>query len=127
MSQLESAIAGPEDLPKVRVGTVTASTSESYLRTRRISFRSYATVREGLSSVADGHIDALVYDAPILGYFVNSEFKGRLSVLSQTFERQDYAIALPEGSPLREPVNRLLLELTREPEWRDVLYHYLGE
>ncbi len=41
--------------------------------------------------------------------------------------RQDYYIALPQGSLLREPLNRVLLEKIREPAWQDILYRYLDE
>ncbi|MCI0526005.1 MAG: transporter substrate-binding domain-containing protein, partial [Nitrospira sp.] len=126
VTQLESSIRGPEDLPKVRVGTVPSSTSESYLRDRRISYKSYKTPLEGLRAIASREIDAMVYDAPILRYLVNTELKGTVEVLSITFERQDYGIALPMHSPLREPINRTLLEKIRQPGWQDILYRYLG-
>jgi ABC-type amino acid transport substrate-binding protein len=48
-------------------------------------------------------------------------------VLPGSFEPQDYGIAFPPGSDLREPVNRELLELLREPLWQDILYRYLGQ
>jgi len=35
-------------------------------------------------------------------------------------------IALPSGSPLREPLNRVILAVTQEPEWRRMLESYLG-
>ena len=31
-----------------------------------------------------------------------------IDMLPRTFQRQDYALALPTGSPLREPINRIL-------------------
>jgi polar amino acid transport system substrate-binding protein len=43
-----------------------------------------------------------------------------------TFEKQDYAIALPEDSPLREPLNRTLLEALTDPEWQNTVQRYLG-
>ena len=70
--------------------------------------------------------NALVYDAPILRYLVNEELKGKVEILPKTFERQDYAIALPTGSSLREPINHSLLEKIRREEWQETLYKYLG-
>ena len=68
VGHLESIINGPEDLPKVRVGTVVNSTSEVFLREKSLSYSKYNTLFEGLQDVADGKIDAVVYDAPILRY-----------------------------------------------------------
>jgi ABC-type amino acid transport substrate-binding protein len=48
-------------------------------------------------------------------------------VLPVTFERQLYAIALPAGSPLREPLNRALLARTTSPDWARLVSTYLGE
>lgn len=79
-----------------------------------------------LRAVAEGKIQAFVYDSPILRYLVNQKFKGELEVLRQTFVRQDYGIALATGSTLREPINRVLLQDIREPAWHDTLYRYLG-
>ncbi|UCG11723.1 MAG: transporter substrate-binding domain-containing protein [Deltaproteobacteria bacterium] len=126
VTQLKSPVQGPEDLPKVRVGTVADTTSEAHLQESHLSFTSYKTAPEGLRAIAAGKIQALVYDAPILRYLINKKFKGELEVLPKTFLRQDYGIALQAGSPLREPINRILLQKIREPWWHDMLYEYLG-
>jgi len=126
VSQLESKVRGPEDLPNVSVATIPGSTSESYLSKNYISYKSYKTPLEGMRAVVAGEVDALVYDAPILRYLVNEELKGKVEILPKTFERQDYAIALPTGSSLREPINHSLLEKIRQEEWQETLYKYLG-
>ena len=127
VTKLASPVHGPGDLPGVIVGTVAHTTSESYLRDHRISFRSYKTAVEGLLALGDDSIEAFVYDEPILRYLVNKSFKGTLRVLNATFERQYYGIALPQGSPLRESINRVLLEKIRVTEWQNTLYKYLGQ
>jgi polar amino acid transport system substrate-binding protein len=126
VTQLESPVRGPEDLPEVRVGSIADTTSASYLQDRQILFRPYTRSLEGLGAVTGGEIDAFVYDAPLLRYLVNRQFRGRLEVLNNTFDRQDYGIALAPGSPLREPINRVLLQKIREPGWQEMLYRYMG-
>ncbi len=126
VTKLESPIQGPEDLPTVRVGTMGDSTSEAYLRENRISFRVYQQPEDGLDAIVGGEIDAFVYDAPILRYLVHENFQGELQVLPRTFLHQAYGIALPEGSPLREPINRVLLQEIEKAAWQDTLYRYLG-
>ena len=127
VTKLEAPVKGPEDLPKVRVATLADTTSASYLVNNRISFRTYKTPQEALKTIAGGRIDAFVHDAPILRYLIHREFTGRLYVLPQTFVRQDYGIALPEGSPLREPINRVLLQKIRDQAWQDILQKYFGQ
>jgi ABC-type amino acid transport substrate-binding protein len=126
VSQLTSPVQGPDDLPKVRVGTISNSTGEAYLQDGGVSFRAYKGALDGLNGIVGGEIDALVYDAPLLRYLIKKEFQGKLEVLPHTFYRQDYAIALPAGSPLREAVNRVLEHKIRESSWEDTLGKYLG-
>jgi len=126
VSQLEYAIGGPEDFSKVTVGTIRHTTSEIYLKENRISYIPFDTASEGLKAIEGGAINALVYDAPLLQYFANKDYKGKIEVLPKIFSRQDYGIALPQGSAIREPINRLLLKRIHAPEWQDLLYKYLG-
>jgi ABC-type amino acid transport substrate-binding protein len=126
VSQLESGIQGPEDLPGARVGTVRGATSEAYLRGRRAKVRTYDSPADALAALGAGKVEAVVYDEPVLRYLVNNESTALLRVLPRTFEPQNYAIALPHGSPHRENINRMILERTSEAAWQDTLYRYLG-
>ena len=127
LTTLESKISGPADLPRVRVGTVAGTASIGYLDDRHIRYRGFNTLSDALTAVADDRIDAVVYDAPILKYMAETEFKGRIYILPQTFSRQDYAIGLPQKSHLMEPINVSLLQITSEPIWRTILERYLGK
>ena len=126
-SKLDPSVRGLNDLPKVLVGTVAHTTSESYLRENRLTFLVYRTAPDGLQALVNGNVDAFVYDDPMLRYLINENFKGKLAVLDITFDSQDYAIALTTGSLLREPINRVLLAKINDDEWRETLYQYLGQ
>jgi ABC-type amino acid transport substrate-binding protein len=127
VSQLDVGVSGPEDLPGLRVATVRGTTSEAYLRDRRIRALPFDTALDGLRAVAEGRADAMVYDAPILRFLAKTETQGEVRVLPREFERQSYAIGLPPGSPLRESINRVILRTTVGQQWRDLLFQYLGE
>lgn len=108
LGRLAAKVTGPEDLGKLRVGTVEASSSEAYLRDARRNFRGFPDVEAGLAAIVRGEIDAVVFDQPTLALLVAGEFSEHLELLPGTFQRQDYAFALPTGSSLREPINRIL-------------------
>tara|TARA_R110002095_G_scaffold216599_1_gene214948 strand:- start:24646 stop:25710 length:1065 start_codon:yes stop_codon:yes gene_type:complete len=127
VTQLKSRVIGPADLSRVKVATVQSSTSEKYLRSRQIVFKKYPDVRVALEALKKGQVEAIVYDAPIMRYETNRHFEGEIQVLPVLFERQNYAIALPNDSPLREPINQVILRLSGSPEWKSVLADYLGE
>ena len=126
VDRLESAIKGPEDLPRVKVATVGGSTSAAYLDRHHIAYQAVKTVAEGERLVASGAADAMVYDAPILQYIAKTELGGQVMVLPNVFEHQDYGFALPDGSPLREPINRALLKELASDSWSQLLVKYLG-
>ena len=67
-----------------------------------------------------------MYDAPVLRYVATIRLAGKIDVLPGFFHRQDYAIALRPGSPLREDLNRALLRRISRPEWQRALFRYLG-
>ncbi|MCT4639226.1 MAG: transporter substrate-binding domain-containing protein [Bacteroidales bacterium] len=127
VSQLEYSINGPEDLRVSTVGTIRYTTSEEYLRDNRIVYIDYTNIDEALQALDKGEVNAFVYDAPLLHYYINRDYKGRIEVLPHKFLRQDYGIALPEGSPVREPLNRLLLKHIHSEEWQNMIYKYLGD
>ncbi len=125
VAKLATKVQGPDDLPRARVSTVAASTSERYLESRHLRYESFPPGQAALDALAEGRVDATVYDRPILRYLTHHG-KGGLAVLPQTFARQDYAIALPQGSALREPIDLAMLEIIADPAWQNVLERYLG-
>ena len=124
-ARLESGPRGPEDLPRYRIATVEGSTSQAYLKRNRLAGTAYATPLEALEMMKKGRLDVVIYDAPILRYLTAHELPGFARVLPRQFELQHYGLALPDGSRLREDVNRLLLKITSEPKWQDILDRYL--
>lgn len=126
VTRLEQSLNGIDDLRGRKVLTVPASTSASFLVDRLIPFQTVAGIDKALAGVAAGEADAVVYDMPILRYLVKTRYGESVRVLPNQFAHQEYGIALPEGSPLREPLNREILRVTQEPAWRRLLARYLG-
>jgi ABC-type amino acid transport substrate-binding protein len=91
------------------------------VRTFLVAMKRYTTPLEALRAVASGDIDAMVYDEPLLRYLAKTDLQGQIDVLPITFDRQSYGIAMPSDSPLREPINRVLLDKIHQTEWQDVL------
>lgn len=79
-----------------------------------------------MKELARGRVDAIVYDAPLLRWQIKREHPGELRVLPLQLERQDYAFALPGGSPLRESLNTSLLQRINAADWDQRLKKYFG-
>lgn len=127
VGQLTARIQSVDDLSGIRIGTMTGTTSAQWLTGANLDFHEVPDLDAALSALAKGESDAVVYDAPILQWTINQRYRSRLEVLPFTLERQDYAYALPTGSPLREPLNASLLERVNSPDWRIRVSHYLGK
>ncbi|MGD2082147.1 MAG: transporter substrate-binding domain-containing protein [Chromatiales bacterium] len=126
VGQLDQSISGVDDLYDRRVLTAGASTSAAYLDDKLVRHETVPTVDEALERLASGEADAVVYDLPILRYLVSEGHAEDLRVLPNVLARQDYGIALPEGSLLREQLNREILRIIEGPEWTRLLEGYLG-
>jgi ABC-type amino acid transport substrate-binding protein len=127
VQSLQGRVRGVEDLPRMKVGGVGGSTGMQWLSGARIPATSYANIPDGLTAVAEGRIDAFVHDAPILQHMAQKEFKDRIIILPDNFAPQDYAFALPTGSPLRRAINQELLAIKSSDIWKKRLFEYLGE
>ena len=123
--ELQGVVHGENDLRSVRVGAVAGSATVGYLGRERIGYRGFASPQEGLKALEAGGIDAFVYDRPLLTWLVLQDFSGSARVLDVTFDNQNYGIALPMGSPLRQPLNLALLETIESEWWEQTLFQYL--
>lgn len=126
VGQLSSGIRGVSDLSNARVATVAGSAAADALKARGISYAKTDSLDAALDELADDRVDAVVYDAPLLKYSVRRDHPNALTVLNNTFERQDYAFALPQGSKLREPINRAILAELDKSEWRQLVLRFIG-
>lgn len=126
VSRLEAVVEGPGDLPRATVGAVTDTTGALFLEKEEIDHRSFQTPAAAVEALVRGELDAVVYDAPILAYLARRLEVESVEVLPERLDSQDYGIALPSGSELREPLNRALLERIGSPEWERRVSSYLG-
>lgn len=130
LASFRSPVEGPDDLPRVRVAALAGSATTEVLDLRSVGYRAFASVEEALDALEDEEIEAVVHDEPILQYLVKQRAEAgdeALELVAETFEVESYAFALPQGSPLREPLNRRILERLSGPFWREAQRRYLGE
>lgn len=117
LNQLNADIRTPDDLVRLRVGTIRHSTSETWLRDAELNFRDYEDGPAAITALRNGEIDAVIYDRGLLEQLMvdmHADEIEDLELLSMTWQRQDYAFAVPSGSPLREEINAVLPALLRD-------------
>ena len=131
--QLQGTVRSVTDLRSVqvgdravRVGGVEGTEALRYMAHERIYFHTYPDASSGLRAVKAGALDAFVGNRSLLHWLANKDYKDSIEVLGTTFDQQSYAIALPNNSVLRMPINRALLEIIETKSWQDLKANYLG-
>ncbi len=97
------------------------STAAAFLDRRDVSYQGFEDLTSLLTAFEENTLDAIVFDAPILSYYVTHDGNGIGSMTGPIFMRENYGIAFPTGSPLVEEVNQALLKL-REDGTYDTIY-----
>ena len=131
LNAMQTDVRSLDDLRSLHVGALYASTSSAFLSANGIKHQTRPDLDTLVRDLDAGELDAIVSDAAFLQYRINQgkqqgKFKS-LTVLPYELEAQNYAFILVEESPLRESINRALLTVRMEAEWRDKQREYLGE
>lgn len=127
VNKLNSSVNGPNDLVRVRVGTVKKpSSGATYLENRSIPFTPYDDVSKAVAALANGDVDAVVFESPILQYEANKLPPGKVLMLPGTFSNHTYGFGLRSGSDLRENLDRTVLRLGERDEYKKIFARYLG-
>jgi len=126
VGELKGKVRGLSDLADVRVGSLVQSESFNFLAKRGIAVLPFENSRDGLRAIVDKKIDAFFFNELVLKHLARTEFPGRVHVLAGTFDHYYVSMALPSGSPLREPLNRALLKIITKDDWRRLVESYIG-
>jgi ABC-type amino acid transport substrate-binding protein len=131
--RLQFQVSGPDDLYDVRVGAKSGESPVEILNQRGISPILFATLREGLDSLARGEVSAFVHDRPVLQFEIlaDDELKESVFVLPALLREEEYGIAIrpTEGAiknRLRDDINNTLLEVKIAGTLREIETRYLG-
>lgn len=123
---LQGTINDVADLRSHRVATVAGTTSALYLENAGIGYIGVQDIDEAYDLLRNDNVDAIVYDAPVLLYYVNTQITDDFIIVGQPFGREEYGIALPEGSPHRETINRAILSLEEDGTYQRIYNRWFG-
>lgn len=133
VNSLTTDISGPSDLPGHKVATVTGSTAETWLGSlhnaggEKVEAHPFQTVPECLAALKAGKVKAVVYDAPVLQYYVNKAGGNDFALVNGLFDANNYGFALELASPLRKKINQALLKLNEDGVIANLRKKYFGD
>jgi len=123
---IQSSVTSINDLYGRRVGTTEGSTAAAFLDGRDMRYKGFDGLEPLIDAFEQGKLDAVVFDAPILAYYVNTEGAELGELVDKVFLRETYGIALPTGSPLAEPINQSLLALRETGVYETIYRRWFG-
>ena len=133
VNSLTGDINGPSDLLGKKVATIGGSTTETWLSKlgtqggQRVSVQSFADIPACLDALKSGKVKAVVFDAPVLKYYVKQAHGDDFTLVPGLFERSNYGFGLQQDSPLRERINQVLLNLNENGFTNDLKEKYFGK
>jgi len=126
VNAIQSSVQSLNDLYGKTVGTTTGSTAAAYLDGREMQYVGFGSLDDLIEAFELGELQAVVFDTPILSYYVNTNGEGIGELVGPTFLRENYGFALPSDSPLREDIDRTLLRFAEDGTYREIYIRWFG-
>ncbi|GHB02740.1 transporter substrate-binding domain-containing protein [Modicisalibacter luteus] len=118
------------DLEGMSIGTKIGSTSYDFLQESlgdTADIKPYPGSADMYMALMGGSVDAVFYDAPNVGYFAQTQGKGRAKVVGPLYEGQQYGIAFTSGSKWLEPANKALAAMKEDGTYDEIYKKWFGE
>ena len=126
VQKFDSRINGPSDLFGKRVATVAHTTSAEYLRELGIKASEMKSTNDAFRALRDGDDDAVVFDAPVLRYYVAHEGDGVAQIAGPVFQAEDYGFLFRIGSDLRKQIDQTLLTMREDGTYDQIKQKWFG-
>lgn len=124
---INSSVNSVNDLDGRRVGTTEGSTASSFLRNRNLPQQDYRSFGELMDAFEKGRIDAVVFDGPLLAYYLLTHRDSRGHLIAKIFQPENYGIAMRSGSPWREALNVELLDVNENGAYDKLRQKWFGQ
>jgi ABC-type amino acid transport substrate-binding protein len=105
---------------------VAGSTSDDWLTDQGIFHRTTELIEESYALLAAGEVEAVVYDFPVLQYYVLNSDDGNLVMAGGVFNTEVYGIALGQDSIYRERIDQALLRVIENGTYSDIHQRWFG-
>jgi polar amino acid transport system substrate-binding protein len=119
-------VRGTESLRHSMVGALNGSVSADFLRRSQIPHRIYPNLAIAIAALGASKVDAVMGGEATLRYYAARGEGASIEVLPQIFMAEGLAFPLPDGSPLRGPLDAALRKALAGPHYRDLKDRYLS-
>jgi len=111
VNNLSSDVDDMSDLKGKVIAAPGGSSTASFLKKSGYNVLDSKNIEEAIERLEQHKAKAVVFDSPILHYYLAKKPGANLQIVGSMFENQNYGFALPLGSPLRKTFNTSILKL----------------
>jgi polar amino acid transport system substrate-binding protein len=126
VQKLHSDITDERDLRNKMVATVAGTTSVEALNDLGAIVVPVKVIDDAIEKLLENKVDAVVFDSPTILYYAHYVVAGKVTVVGNLFDLQYYGFLFPQGSQLREPVNRALLKMHETGQYDKIFNKWFG-
>ena len=114
-------------LSRKKLAAVAQSSGAEYLDELHLRYIKFKDLPEALESLANGQSNAVVNSVGALQYLISKRYASSAEMPQGLLSLSYMAIALPEHSPLKRPIDAALVKITSDPEWRSLEERFFGK
>ena len=103
------------------------SSGAEYLDQHHLQYVKFNNLPDALNSLVRGTSDAVVNSVGALQYLISKRYASTEEMPQGLLAPAYMAIALPEHSPLKRPIDEALVKITSDPEWISLEDKFFGK
>ena len=127
VARIASQIGSPGDLIGKKVCTVANTTSPPALDRLGVTYTAAPKIEDCYAGLRGGAFEAVVYDAPVLEYYVNHGGAGIAAIAGPIFKDEDYGIVFPLDSTLKDEADEALLSIQEDGQYELLKQKWFGK
>jgi len=122
-------IKSVEDLKGKVVGTKTGATSYDFIESIEgvKQNKPFPNITDAYMTLEQGGVDAAVHDAPNVLYYIKTKGEGSVKSVGKIMDGQQYGIAFPKGSELRDVVDEELQGMMDDGTYDAIYEKWFGK
>lgn len=126
VGKIDAQIKSPADLVDKKVCTIAKTTSSAALDRYGVPYEGVATIDDCYKGLQTDKYEAVVYDAPVLSYYASQVAPGTVNLVGAVLQPEDYGIAFPNFSELREDADEALLRMREDGTYAQIKQKWFG-
>lgn len=126
VDKLTNKFNTPQDIIGKQVGTVKGNTVTTYLKTIGVRVFEFDSIEKCYVALKRELVSAVVFDAPVLKYYVKRDSKNQFVLGNTIFKDRYYGFVLPEDSVYRDEVNAAIIKLQESGEYELIYEKWFG-